>query len=363
MPTGTKVLLLVLDGLPVRWVGPAATPELHDLIEDGAWVPEGGRAVMTTSTAPNLATFVTGTTPGRHGITTRRVPVDGGLDVIDAAERGPSVATLFDALAAAGRSATVVLSDARLLGVLGAGRAEVVHPGPGADHHHRHDLEAIDGADEAAATSIAACVRDARTDLVVGHLRLPDAAAHVEGPDSPAAVSRYRASDARLGPILDGVRSGWDQWVVIVLSDHDQEAVRPDVEPVDLSHQIERGDLPLRVVAEGGAALVLGQDRGQGRWLAEVSGVAGSLELAHDVRLAWARPGRVFGPADRPLPRSVHGGPGATAQVAVVTGGHPAVTAVGRTLRRRIPTAADWAPTIAELLGVALPAATGRSLA
>src|SRR5687768_2611298 len=50
-PVGrTHALLMILDGLPARAVGPLATPVLDRLaVDGGGWVPDGGRAVMTTS--------------------------------------------------------------------------------------------------------------------------------------------------------------------------------------------------------------------------------------------------------------------------------------------------------------------------
>lgn len=358
-----NALVVVLDGLPARWVGWAATPVLHRLASEGGWAPEGGRAVMTTSTAPNLASFATGTTPGRHGITTARVPTGPALEVVDAAVGGPGAPTLFDALLSARRSATVAVADRRVLGFLGACDADVVLAPPAASAcTARPDLDAVDAADAVVAGALAAAVAADPTDLVLGHLRLPDAAAHVEGPDGPAAVERYRAADARLGLVLEAIRPRWDDWLVVVLSDHDQEPVASGVDAVDLGEQVERRGLNLQVVPEGGAALVVGPDRRDGAWLAEVPGVAGSLELRPHVRLAWTRPGRVFGTAGAPLPRSVHGGPGTTAQIAVVAGGHPSVGRLSRALVRRTPSAADWAPTLAELLGVPMPSATGRSL-
>jgi hypothetical protein len=46
----------------------------------------------------------------------------------------------------------------------------------------------------------------------------------------------------------------------------------------------------------------------------------------------------------------------------VVTGGHDAVDVLARALDQRAVDATDWAPTIATLLDVALPTATGRAL-
>lgn len=366
-----KALVLILDGLPARCVldglgargvGAAVTPAIDALAAEGGWAPDGGRAVMTTSTAPNLATFATGTTPNRHGIPAAHVPVGDGADVVSAHEHGPAVPSLFEVLRHAGRSSGIAVSDPRTLGVMGAARCDRVHsPEANGTPNGSTDVEQVAADDEATTDALVAMVEDP-PDLVVGHLRLPDAAAHVHGPDDPAAIESYRETDRRVARILEPTAREWDEWTVAVLSDHDQEEVLHDREPVDLQHRVDAVGLPLVVVPEGGAALVLGTDRRHGQWLTEVAGVAGSIELGDRVRLVWARPGRVFGPGDRALPRSVHGGPATTTQVAVVGGGHPAVERLASGLRRRAPGGADWAVTLAELLGVPLPTATGRSL-
>ena len=46
----------------------------------------------------------------------------------------------------------------------------------------------------------------------------------------------------------------------------------------------------------------------------------------------------------------------------MVAGGHAAAGATARGLASRTPAAEDWAATIADLLELALPDATGRSL-
>jgi hypothetical protein len=60
--------------------------------------------------------------------------------------------------------------------------------------------------------------------------------------------------------------------------------------------------------------------------------------------------------------RGTHGGPRTRTQVAVVTGGHPLVPRLAATTAARRVTAADWAPTVAALLDLELPRATGHSL-
>ena len=79
--------------------------------------------------------------------------------------------------------------------------------------------------------------------------------------------------------------------------------------------------------------------------------------------LAWCVPGRTFGFTELPTEPGTHGGPRTRTQVAVVTGGHPLAARVAQAAASRPVSAADWAPTIATLLGLALPGATGRSLA
>ena len=69
-----KVVFTVLDALPDRHVGHDHTPVLDELASAGGRSPGGGRAVMTSATYPNHATFVTGAEPDRHGIGTNWVP-------------------------------------------------------------------------------------------------------------------------------------------------------------------------------------------------------------------------------------------------------------------------------------------------
>lgn len=357
-------LVVVLGGLPARHVSRRTTPALAALGQLGGWAPDGGRAVMTTSTAPNLATLATGTTPNRHGLAAGHVARHGALRT--AGDVGPDVPSLFAACIAAGRRTRVVLGDPRLAGVLGVGADALCEldgdPRPPAGQ--RRGAVATDDAivtDDAVVATVAHRFDDP-ADLTVALLGLPDAAAAQHGPDSSAALDAYRATDDRLATLRDHLDRRWRELVIMVVSDHDQEPVDPRFPPVDIARAAADRDLGLQVATEGGAALVAGADPTQGRWLAELAGVAGSLELGPAVRIAWARPGRVFDDQGHPLPGSVHGGPGATTQVAVVSGGHPAVARMAAAVARRSPNGADWAVTLAQLLGVALPTATGRSL-
>jgi arylsulfatase A-like enzyme len=220
-------------------------------------------------------------------------------------------------------------------------------------------------ADEEVLTRLLPLLARSDIDLVVAHLNEPDTFGHVHGPDSDDAHDGYRATDARVGVIVDALRAAWDDTVLLVVSDHDQETAGPD-DPIDLYAPAQAVGARLRCIPEGNGATVWGDDPTSGAWLDAVDGVAGHAEAWPGARVVWAEPGRWFalppgfdlGPPDR----GHHGGATTRAQVAIAAGGHPATQAVCRSLRAREPQAADWAPTVAALLDVELPAASGSSL-
>ncbi len=206
---------------------------------------------------------------------------------------------------------------------------------------------------------------DAAPDLVVGQLNAPDTAAHVFGPDHEGALASYRATDTLLAAVRDHL--AWDDTVWIIVSDHDQEPV--DVrEPIDLRPEFDRRGLELFALPEGSASVVCGDGALAARaWLPSVDGIEGTapfhpVDTDLECCLVWSEPGRAFGFAESPTELGTHGGPRTRAQVAVVTGGHPVVEPLAGAVATTPVGAADWAPTIAALLGVGLPRATGRAL-
>jgi arylsulfatase A-like enzyme len=355
------VVFTVLDALPARHVSAQHTPVLHELASGGGWVRDGARAVMTSATYPNHATFATGTVPTDHGIVTNWVPEVGR--VVPAWKRGPSVPTLFDAARAAGRASAAVLGDQHLVGVMGATAADAHWPPNGVPPDGTR-LDAMGYADDrdTAVEIVAALESDA--ELVVAHLNGPDTYAHLFGPDSEDALAGYHDTDALLAVMREHL--SWDDTVWIIASDHDQEPVH-EREPVDLQGEAERRGLPLFALPEGSASLVCGDGAlDADRWLREVDGVEGTepfpLAGGLDCLLAWCAPGRAFGFGDTPTRQGTHGGPRTCAQVAVVAGGHDAAGALANAVERGVVGAADWAPTIAALLELDLPTASGRVL-
>ena len=104
-----RVIFVVIDALPNQWVGEEWTPNLWSLVQGGGWNPSGGRAVLSTATYPNHASFVTGRDPSSHGIFVNRV-WDGSQFVISS-KIGTQGDTLFLAADRSGVSSAVVVGD------------------------------------------------------------------------------------------------------------------------------------------------------------------------------------------------------------------------------------------------------------
>ena len=357
-----RVVFTVLDALPARHVGPDHTPVLYELAQRGGLARDGALAVMTSATYPNHATFATGTAPQQHGIVSNWIPESGG--VVPAWKRGPRVPTLFDACAAARRTSAAVFGDQHLVGVMGATTANSHWP-PDGEPPDGARLDAMGYIDDRDTVDQLVDVLDANADLVVAQINGPDTAAHLFGPDADGAFAGYRETDAQLARVREHI--AWDETVWILVSDHDQETVDAGA-PVDLQSEIRQRGLDLFALPEGNASLVCGAGAlDSQQWLTDVGGVSGAepyalADAALECCLAWTVRGRAFGFEGMPARAGTHGGPRTRAQVAAVTGGHAAVEPLARAVERGPVHAADWAPTIVELLDLELPTATGRSL-
>ena len=200
---------------------------------------------------------------------------------------------------------------------------------------------------------------------MVSQLNAPDTAAHVHGPDSEAALAVYRETDARLALVRDHL--DWDDTVWIVVSDHDQETV-VEREPVDLRPAFARRGVDLFALPEGSATVVCGNGAVTRRSGSPTSRASkGRLRSTSptptlEACLAWCVPGphvRVR----RDAHRTRHARRPADARAG--RGRHRRSPARARSLAppsSRTVSAIDWAPTIATLLELALPDASGRSL-
>ncbi len=350
-----KVTFVIEDAMPNRWVGPDVTPNLLELASTGGRCEAGGQAVMSSATYPNHASFVTGLQPTDHGVMVNRVWTGG--EFVGSESIGPIGETIFEAARRAGMSTAALLGDHKLVGVTGAQVADVHWPPDGV----RPDVE-LDEFQYAVNRAVIDAYDShhpgpGAVDLTVVHFNDPDTACHLHGPDSAAARDRMRLTDADLGQLLERLRPEWDDTVVIVVSDHDQETVWG--EGFDLAEEFRRKGLPGIVEPEGTCALII--DGPDTTTLMGLDGVDGAVVLDSSSTLVWGPEGQVFGLWFDFL-HGAHGGPRCREQVAVVGGGHPVVAELADALNHRRPSAVDWAPTIADLCGFDLPGATGRSL-
>ena len=348
------VLFLILDGLSPRHVRREIMPTLTAMAEEGGWNRGGGVAVMPASTYPNHATFVTGVAPGVHGLWSSKVLGDGGdgrgrEGLVEAWDVGPSAPTVFAACAAAGRRSAAVLGDHHLVGAMGASAADTVWPEGGefGDEVGRDELEYAD--DAVTAAEIAAAVGRG-PDLLVAQLNGPDTAAHLYGPDSEEALGAYRYNDEAIATVRAALEPAWEEWVVLVVSDHSQEAAGE--EAIDLDDEARRRGIEARVIRDGSAAIVTGEGGRDPRWLDDVEAVVGVEPLAEEAVVVWGRPGSAFGSHAWGIP-GIHGSPRTAPQVAVVSGGHGALGPVAEWVESKAPPATAWAGVVAQLLGLA----------
>ena len=87
-----KVVFVIIDALPNRLVSEELTPNLWLLAMEGDGI-QGRRAVLSTATYPNHATFATGRLPDSHGIFVNKVWDDEKFTI--ASSIGPKGDTIF----------------------------------------------------------------------------------------------------------------------------------------------------------------------------------------------------------------------------------------------------------------------------
>jgi hypothetical protein len=118
-------------------------------------------------------------------------------------------------------------------------------------------------------------------------------------------------------------------------------------------------------IPDGGSALIHlepGVDPEQaGTALERIDGVETWVRSNDALLIAGLKPGRIFA-APRYPSAGFHGAPITARTVALVGGGDPAANRIADAIAARRPHLADWAPTIAPLLGLDLGVIDGRDM-
>ena len=335
-----RVLFLILDAFDPARLSPRLTPNLWRWANTDGAVAGKGLAVMASCTYPNHASFATGVGPEIHRIHTNHVIRDG--DVKGAWEVGPGRATIFDRLSELETAA--VLGDHHLVRVMGATRAARHWP-PDGDLTVVDHLDLLGYPDDIVVLPRLVAEIESEAQLVVGYFGSIDTFSHVFGPSSGEVTDAYRRIDLRIGDVDTALRTGWDDWVVIVVSDHVQETV--DGPGIDLRSLL---DPEAVVVDEGSAALVGGLVRPES--LSEIDGVQGWIPLGDGNVLAWCEQGRYFGPFEAPILKGAHGGAHTRDQLALVSGGNHARRPFASAVAAGPVAATFWAGGIAGTFGV-----------
>ena len=337
-----RVLFLIIDAFDPSRLSPRITPNLWRWANADGAVTGTGVAVMASCTYPNHATFITGAGPESHLIHTNHVIRDG--KVRGAWEVGPGLPTLFDRLEHL--ETVAVLGDHHLVGVMAATRAARHWP-PNGDIKVVEQLDLLGYPDDAAVLPRLLLELESRAELVIGYFGSIDTVSHVYGPRSPEAIEAYRRIDSRIGDIDGALREGWDDWVLIVVSDHVQDTV--DGPGIDLRSALGADAI---VVDEGSAALVFGLDDPE--TMSGIGGVEGWKLLNDGNVLAWCEPGRYFGPYETPILRGAHGGVHTRDQLALVSGGHHGRQTLASAVAAGPVPATFWAGGVAGVFGVGL---------
>jgi arylsulfatase A-like enzyme len=329
------------------------------LAEAGGRAPEGGATDLPSSTDPGFCSLLTGCLPRTHQVRTTawryaRLPDWAGAET-------PQVGTIFEACRAAGIETAALVGDDR--GLLCTGAADLTWP-PGGVIPAGVPLDAHGyPANAAVLPHLMQAAANPTIGFLFGHINESDTVGHDHGPDSQAALSTYAATDALVGEVLDRLAERWEETVVVIVSDHDMQARTKDA-PIDLMSMASTSPWDA-VIPDGGAALVhlrSGVDPRTGEQvLSRVPGIEKVINDDSALLIAGAQPGRIFAAPDLPA-GGFHGAPKTARTVALVGGGHPLVPRLADAVRRRRPHLADWAPTVAAILGLQLGAVDGVSL-
>ena len=339
-----RILFAILDAFPYDGVSPSLTPVLWSLATEGGCANQGGRSVLSASTYPNHATFVTGVGPECHGLFTSRAPVEG--EWRPAREVGLKARTLFEDCRDAGLRAIGIFGDQNLVPICGALEAAAHWPPQGLlpDRCPRGPLGY--GADRAVVEAFVSLECDS-ADLIVMQLDEIDSVRHLRGPYAPESFEQCRATDAALGEILECLRPHWEEMLVIVVSDHDNEAVTPGA--IDLHAEAQARGLDVHVEHDGTACLVVGDVTQEN--LLQLPAVEAAHSVADRHWIVWGEPGQQYG-IDFGL-AGQHGSPRTAKQLAVVGGGHSYAQSIAAWLETHTPSGTDWAPMIRRSLGIA----------
>lgn len=211
-----RVLVVGIDGVRLDTLNRLATPHLDALAAEGFLAPVEVDAHTPTMSGPCWATVVTGVTVARHGVWSNDF-TGHRLDVFPDFATRLAVQDGRRTFVAAGWQP---LMQARSGGPLFAAPSRSVYVSPTED-----TPEAWEHCDERITEAAVRLLADPTDDTAASfvYLGAPDETAHFLG-CGEAYEAAIRRADARLGRLLDAVRSrpsyADESWTILVVTDH-----------------------------------------------------------------------------------------------------------------------------------------------
>lgn len=413
--TSRHVILVSLDGFSnAELQDPqVSAPNLRALAQQGFMARDGMLPVNPTLTWPNHTALVTGVDASAHGVLHNGLPSRPAGKPVEVVEDVPKttlvlVPTVYDAATQAGLSVAeldwVAIGDAPSVRWSFAENPkpdsvavrEMVQAGVVTEQQIKDFAQlSVNVRDEIWTQSAIELFRSHRPHLTLLHLLTTDDVQHEYGPGTLAAQTALAFADRQVGRLIDGLKKYQllDQVTLIVVSDHGfhgaSKIIRPGVELRRLG-LTGPGGCRVCVMATGGTAFLYIADEEHRAELERelpnlfrgISGIERVITPAEYSKFGYPAPGPGSRMADLVLaatddaafrngidgelittasPKEGHHGYLRTHSdmrvilVAAGPGIRPGATITG--IRNT-----DIAPTIAALLGIHLPSASGRVL-
>ena len=415
------VLMISIDGLRSKDVTEARAPRLpvfRKLMADGA-TADGVRDVLPSVTYPNHTTLVTGAAPALHGIAGNLTfdPLQKNMEGWYWYAEDVKVPNLFDAVHAKG-GVTLGFSWPATAGSLSItdnipeywraytsedikvvrsvstpGLAERINKLP--DTSFAATLGLTVKADQARAKAAAAIIAADHPQFSAVHLSSLDETEHETGPGTPQARANLEALDAIVGELIAAVRKAQPDVVVALVSDHGFAPISHDVNLVSAFAdaelvQIEKGkvkDWQAMPWYQAGSDIIVLKNRNDAAVKEKVramlaklaadpkNGIAAVIDRAEIAQRGGAKeadfwvnfaPGfkggkAITGPLVTPsTDKGTHGyfpdWPAMRSTFVIAGPGVPKGKNLGEIDMR------DIAPTLAKIMDVKLPTATGKPL-
>ena len=296
-----RTVFVCCDGLGRNWIGPEATPVLHELRGRSLWCADH-HAVFPSVTRASAASVSTGCHPARHGLHGNRMGLfeDGRIVVRDVG--APDFREHMRR--ATGRTLRVpalserVANDGGLIAFsnVSPGAAFFVDPDAHGYVYHRSGSHAPGGkalpalpvshdhAGDWAMTERFCCevIEERKPAVAFTWLCDPDHTLHgvpLGSPDHTEALAGAERCVAEIVRTVERLRAAGEEILLLIGSDHGQETLGAAISIEDwlaergLWKQLEAGDVA--VAGQGTAALLYATDRGRAALLAVLEAMGG----------------------------------------------------------------------------------------